>query len=150
MVSVKDGRINDQGSAADVFGHDEALKAEESKDQAELQKAEEVEAIEGDTIPAGEKKSGKLIVAEEIDEGHIGWPACSSFFLFTLDRSLNWIYIVKLYFASLGGDYVFFFFIVVLGGFLLSEACNVSQTWWIGHWASKYEEADNPLDVSVS
>ncbi len=33
---------------------------------------------------------GKLILAEELVEGHVGWDACKRSSFFVLDRSLYW------------------------------------------------------------
>ncbi|KAF8994841.1 P-loop containing nucleoside triphosphate hydrolase protein [Hymenopellis radicata] len=114
VVSVKDGRISAQGSALDVLGKTESLKDEATKDEQSLVKG--AQEIDG---PADKKASGKLIVAEEMEEGHVGWPG------------------LQLYFTALGGNHVWMYFLSVIGGFALVEMFNVSQTWWIGYWASQ-------------
>ncbi len=75
VVSVKDGRISAQGSASDVLGKTESLKDEAMKDEQSLEKgAQEIDS------PADKKPSRKLIIAEEMDDGHVGWSArtCTS------------------------------------------------------------------------
>lgn len=66
---MKDGRIDAQGIASEVLGKTESLKEEAAKDEAALEKADD----EVDDTAA--KKSGKLIVEEEMEEGHVGWSA---------------------------------------------------------------------------
>ncbi|KAF8904953.1 P-loop containing nucleoside triphosphate hydrolase protein [Mucidula mucida] len=126
VVSVKDGRISAQGSACDVLGKTESLKGEATKDEQTLKNgAQEIDD------PADRKSSGKLIVAEEMEEGHVGWPA------------------LTLYFNAMGGNHVWMFFLSVIGGFTLVEMFNVSQTWWIGYWASQYEQNGDAAEISV-
>ncbi|KAF9016393.1 hypothetical protein BDZ89DRAFT_1094518 [Hymenopellis radicata] len=126
VVSVKDGRISAHGSASDVLGKTQSLKDEATKDEQSLEKG--AQEIDG---PADKKSSGKLIVAEEMEEGHVGWPA------------------LRLYFNAMGGNHVWMFFLSVIGGFTIVEMFNVSQTWWIGYWASQYEHNSDAAEISV-
>lgn len=73
VVAIKEGRIESQGTVQDAFKQDKALSEEAANDQQKLDKAnEEVD----EQPPADEPKgSGKLIVAEEIQEGHVSWAA---------------------------------------------------------------------------
>lgn len=77
VVSLKDGRINSQGSLSSAISRSKRL-ANEAK--ADMEAMDEVtEAIDAPVTnkPESSKKSdGKLIVAEEIREGHLGWPSC--------------------------------------------------------------------------
>ncbi|KAF9808291.1 hypothetical protein IEO21_07904 [Rhodonia placenta] len=66
--------------------------------------------------------SGKLIVEEEIAEGHVGWPA------------------VKLYLANLGGRHQILFWIGCFGALFVSEIFDNLQVWYLGYWARQYEE----------
>ncbi|KAF8917347.1 P-loop containing nucleoside triphosphate hydrolase protein [Mucidula mucida] len=126
VVSVKDGRISAQGSASDVLGKTESLKDEAMKDEQSLEKgAQEIDS------PADKKPSRKLIIAEEMDDGHVGWSA------------------LQLYFNAMGGNHVWKYFLSVIGGFTLVEIFNVSQTWWIGYWASQYEQNSEAAEISV-
>jgi len=74
-------------------------------------------------IPAEPKKlcEGKLVVAEEIVEGHITW------------RSL------KLLLDSLGGGHPIFFFVSCVLALLLNKWSITFQTWFLGCWGSQYE-----------
>ena len=72
-----DGRIVSQGSLSKVLAKDDKLSKELAEEQAEMAKAEhEVDVVEPDDEAAPKKSDGKLIVAEEISEGHISWASC--------------------------------------------------------------------------
>jgi hypothetical protein len=47
---------------------------------------------------------------------------------------------VKLYFSGLGGEHSFLFFLAFAGGIILSEFLFTGQTWYLGHWASQYDD----------
>ncbi|KAG5648264.1 hypothetical protein DXG03_006223 [Asterophora parasitica] len=116
-----DGTIQCQGSVSDAILGDPLLGEELEEEEKVIAKVEgEVDA----QIPADEPKSadGKLIVAEEIEEGHVSWPA------------------LKLYFRGLGGNHPILFFLVLAIGLLLCELLNTLQTWFLGYWASQYDE----------
>ena len=126
----------------DIFGaeaDEEKRKKEEeeerlrrAKEEAEIKKVEEIEG-QPEVPPAEEetKSDGKLIVAEEVEEGHISWKA------------------LKLYLAGLGGNHPMLFFIACIGGILITESFGAFETWYLGYWAGKYEEAADPRDVNV-
>lgn len=103
-----DGHIHSHGSIAEALATDEVLAEELSKDQDVLDK--KVDEI--DTAPVEEKKApdGKLIVAEEVEEGHVSWDA------------------LKLYFKGMGGNHTVFFFTLFLLGLGLTELCQAIQT----------------------
>lgn len=108
-----DGRIASQGSVADALRSNPKLRAEAEKDK-ELEK--KGEQVVDDPNPADDKdvkpkKDGKLMVAEEIAEGHVGWPA------------------LKLFLLALGGAG---FWAMYLAGFVLADAAVISQTYWLG------------------
>lgn len=68
-----DGRIANQGPIDEALKRDSVLLAEVTKDKEAIEKEEEVITVEGE--PRLEKLSGKLMSAEEVAEGHVGWPA---------------------------------------------------------------------------
>jgi hypothetical protein len=55
---------------------------------------------------------------------------------------------VKLYFRGLGGNYPLLFFLSFAIGLLLTELSNATQTWYLGYWASQYDNHD-AADVAV-
>ncbi|KAJ7745476.1 P-loop containing nucleoside triphosphate hydrolase protein [Mycena maculata] len=113
-----DGRVRSQGSIYDALAKDEVLAEEVSKDEEFLELTEK----EIDTpLPADEsKKDGKLIVAEEIEIGHVSWSA------------------LDLYFTGMGGTYPPLFFAVLVLGLVGGQVAVAVQTWYLGYWASQY------------
>ncbi|KAJ3786105.1 hypothetical protein GGU10DRAFT_291027 [Lentinula aff. detonsa] len=149
-VSLKDGRVISQGNLLEVFGESEETKEIETRlDDVEIEDTiETIEQIEDDIAAhqvgttgssedgGGNLKSkklegqGKLIVEEEVQIGNVGWPA------------------VRLLLRGLGGNHVLIFVTSFFTCFLLSELAEIFQTWFLGYWASQYEQKD-PSDVNV-
>ncbi|KAF8610641.1 hypothetical protein BDV93DRAFT_484022 [Ceratobasidium sp. AG-I] len=133
VVSLgSDGRIASQGSIDNALRLDPKLRAEVEWDEELKKKAEQ--AVD-DTNPTDNKQiklnksDGKLMVAEEIDEGHVGWPA------------------LKLFLLAMGGPG---FWMLYLGGFILAHVVMLSQIYWLGVWARAYEaNANHPEAVDV-
>jgi len=73
---------------------------------------------------------GKLILAEEIEEGHVSWRA------------------IKLYFKGLGGTAPLLFVVVWVGGWFLLEVCTIFSVWFLGYWGTQYEKKQ-PGEVST-
>lgn len=125
-----DGTVLSQGSVSDALAQDKSLVAEVIEDKRAMEKADQ--QLDGNEVkPEAIKADGKLIVAEEINEGHISWRA------------------LQLFFKGLGGDNPFFFWTVFLGCLLLTTLLNTGTTWWLGHWASRYDLPGSPT-VNVS
>ncbi|KAL5534538.1 hypothetical protein ACEPAG_1001 [Sanghuangporus baumii] len=121
-----DGRIASQGTVAETMASDKEMQAEIEKSEEAIKKAEEASVVDGPKGEAG-KSDGKLVVAEEIAEGHVSWKA------------------VKLYLSNLGGPLFWFCF---LSSIFVVDLANVIQTWYLGYWAAQYEKHD-PSEVSV-
>ncbi|KAJ3833329.1 hypothetical protein F5878DRAFT_646030 [Lentinula raphanica] len=121
VVAIRDGRIESQGTVLEALGHDFALAEEGRKEQQVIAKSDG----EGHAQPLAEvqKADGKLIVAEEIQEGHM-------------------------YLTSMGGRYSWTFFLAFIFAMLITEIFNATHTWFLGYWASQYETHD-PASVSV-
>ncbi|KAJ7497652.1 hypothetical protein FB451DRAFT_240230 [Mycena latifolia] len=119
VVSVTlDGRVHSQGSISDALAKDETLAKEVSKDQEILEAAKETV----DTPAADESKvtKGKLVVAEEIELGHVSWTA------------------LNLFFSGMGGGHVVLFFAALTVAIVATEVSKAVQTWFLGYWASQY------------
>ncbi|GAW02588.1 P-loop containing nucleoside triphosphate hydrolase protein [Lentinula edodes] len=152
VVSLKDGQVAKQGTVAEVLGVSEIEQVDGSSAE-NVENVETIETIEqiedeiagnhdgsggsnGEGDGTKSKKSppvegqGKLIVAEEIQIGNVGWPA------------------VRLLIQGLGGQHVILFVASVFASFLLSESAEIFQTWFLGIWASQYERKD-PSEVDV-
>lgn len=122
MVSLGiDGRIVSQGSVSDALAQNKNLITEVAEDKNAMEKANEEVDPQKDNEKLA-KGDGKLIVAEEIQEGHVSWKA------------------LKLFFIGLGGDHPLIFWTVFLGGILSTDLINTFQTWWLGYWASQYDQ----------
>ncbi|KAJ7625348.1 hypothetical protein DFH06DRAFT_1273238 [Mycena polygramma] len=111
-----DGHIHSHSSISEALATDDVLAQELSKDQEILEK--KVDEVDAPLPPAEKKTDGKLIVAEEIEEGHVSWHA------------------LKLYFKALGGNHALLFFGLFLTGIALTEISQTVQTWYLGYWAS--------------
>jgi len=123
-----DGTVKSQGTELkDALLKNAPLAAEVKKEvQEETIAAQDLNPPAGGSSegqPAeGKKSDGKLVVAEEIKEGHI------------TSRSI--ILLLK----GLGGDHPILFFASCISLLLLSEWSNVLQTWFLGYWGSQYEQ----------
>lgn len=133
-----DGTISSRGSISDVIAHDKALAIELTEDQETLDKQEE--DIDSAPILDEDKDKGKLIMAEEIPVGHVSWSAGTCFFIWSIIRVPNLTSsTVKMYISGLGGNHIFLFFFAFLGGLVVSDVFMTFQTWFLGYWASQYE-----------
>ncbi|KAE9406408.1 P-loop containing nucleoside triphosphate hydrolase protein [Gymnopus androsaceus JB14] len=118
VVSMKEGQISEQRHRTPVSNntlykalHD-AVVVEES----------------GDLTKGDSKPDGKLVVAEEIQEGRISGNS------------------VQLYTTAVGGKHAILYFSTLLAMMLLTHLMGIVQTWFLGYWASQYER---PGKVSV-
>ncbi|KAI0768312.1 P-loop containing nucleoside triphosphate hydrolase protein [Trametes elegans] len=125
-----DGRILSQGSIDTALAHDAKLLKEVKQEREEIEKAEvEVDAEKPEEETA-KQAAGKLVVAEEIEQGHVGWPA------------------LVLYLGNMARRPLLFW-AIYLSGFILRHSFLNLQTWYLGYWASQYET--HPADeISVS
>ncbi|KAL7284501.1 hypothetical protein ACG7TL_001792 [Trametes sanguinea] len=124
-----DGRILSQGSLENALARDTKLLHEVEEEREELEKAELDRGIEKLDDSAAKQAAGKLVVAEEREEGHVGWSA------------------VKLFFGNMSNRPILFWLIYVSGHVLRQSLANL-QTWYLGYWASQYE-THPPAEVPV-
>ncbi|KAF8845471.1 hypothetical protein BDN67DRAFT_993677 [Paxillus ammoniavirescens] len=135
VVSLNsNGRIVSEGNISEAIATDKKLAAEIAKEQEILKKEEEIVDKAEPTIEAKDKTKGKadgkLVMAEEILEGHVSWPA------------------FKLYLASVGGGHTTLFWFGFLFFMMTSEIATIVQTWFLGYWSSQYElRAPSEVDV---
>ncbi|KAF9481121.1 multidrug resistance-associated ABC transporter [Pholiota conissans] len=131
IVSIGlDGSIKTQGThIEDSLEYDTKLAAEAQHDREILELAHD-EYDASSSAPATKASDGKLVVAEEIAEGHVTWKS------------------MKLFLKSLGGDYPLLFYSVWMMAFLLTDWVNTFQTWFLGYWGSQYE-THLPSEVNV-
>ncbi|PPQ75643.1 hypothetical protein CVT26_001623, partial [Gymnopilus dilepis] len=125
VVSVgKDGRVKDQrAQVSSILAHDSAL-AEEAQHDKEIVKVAKEEIDQDCQKP----KDGKLIMTEEVVEGHVTWKS------------------FKLFLSSMGGKHPLLFFLAITGAFFLNSWWITFQSWFLGYWGTQYEGRD-PSEV---
>ncbi|KAE9397830.1 P-loop containing nucleoside triphosphate hydrolase protein [Gymnopus androsaceus JB14] len=133
VVSIKDGRILSQGAVSEALSRDKVLASQAETGESLIEAVEEeIDGARDKSKKAADVSQGKLIVAEEIQVGNVGWPA------------------IRLLLKGLGGQHVALFFISFIGCFAASELVEIFQAWWLGYWASQYEiHQDDPSQVDV-
>ncbi|KAL0565313.1 hypothetical protein V5O48_016710 [Marasmius crinis-equi] len=119
VISLSDGRVASQGSISDALSKDKKLAAEVKLDEEIEHKADEVIDVPSDDTA---KSDGKLILAEEVELGHLGWPA------------------LKLWLHSLGGRHYVLFYLAFVGCLMMNDVIDAVQVWYLGHWAEQYNE----------
>ncbi|KAI0753304.1 P-loop containing nucleoside triphosphate hydrolase protein [Daedaleopsis nitida] len=124
-----DGRIVSQGSLDKALQEDHALMEELATEEQELGKKEDI-VDDAELDSAEGRTAGKLVVAEEIGEGHVRWDALQLYLNNT--SSVPWIY-----------------WSIYIGTLCLTHILINSQTYALGYWAAQYEH-HVPSEVSVS
>ncbi|KZV64707.1 P-loop containing nucleoside triphosphate hydrolase protein [Peniophora sp. CONT] len=123
-----DGAIVARGSYKEVLAKDRELAQEAAQEEEILAKANE-DIEEPENLNAPETKAdGKLIVKEEIAEGHVSLHA------------------LKLFWTALGGKHPVAFWATFFGGIFGYHVLASSQSFWLGRWAEAYRRPD-PVDV---
>lgn len=69
-----DGRVSSQGSITDALLTDSLLDAKITKEEHVLHEVDR--EIDHPTPAKEQQNDGKLIVAEEVEQGHVSWPSC--------------------------------------------------------------------------
>lgn len=76
IVSVKDGHVFPQDSIEDAIKSDSTIAAEIKEEDAKVERAEEEIDLETKFSNTAHSNAGKLIVAEDTEEGHVSWTSC--------------------------------------------------------------------------
>ena len=77
VVSLgRDGRIASRGTVSDALKKDKTLAKEFAEGARAIKDDEKIDAEESDDV--AKQTDGKLILAEEIAEGHVSWDAGES------------------------------------------------------------------------
>ncbi|KAJ7059261.1 P-loop containing nucleoside triphosphate hydrolase protein [Mycena amicta] len=130
-----DGRIQAQGTVSEI--------SKRSAVAAQIQEAQEVldkeQQIVDPKVPEDSKPKsadGKLIVAEEIQMGHVSASA------------------LQMYFVGIGGKHSIMFFVLFYGGLFFNQSFVALRTWMLGHWAKQYDnrpagEVDVVLNLTL-
>ncbi|KAH9475153.1 ATP-binding cassette transporter abc4 [Psilocybe cubensis] len=132
VVSIgSDGRIKSQGiKVSTALKRNPALAAEAKHDKEVIENAQ-TEIVETETVPKKPSGDGKLVIAEEIAEGHVTWKS------------------IMLLIRSIGGKHPFVYYTVILTVLILVEFMVTFQTWYLGHWGQQYVGRD-PSTVNAA
>jgi len=76
IVSVKDGQVVPQGSIEDAMENDSDIAAKVKEDEAKVDRAGDEVNPETALNNGADSNAGKLIVAEDTEEGHVSWSSC--------------------------------------------------------------------------
>lgn len=129
VVTVKDGRVVSQEVIQKTSIEAEILN-EEAAAYIEEEPFESKAKLSGDETDIDKKASGKLVMDEEVQVGHISWSA-SEFLAFLTVYWFSFSFVVKLYATALGGRFPVLFFSAWLGGSILTQLTMVFQTWYL-------------------
>ena len=138
-----DGRIASRGSVSDALKKDKALAKEVAKNARAIKDDEK--KIDGEEpYETAKPTDGKLILAEEIAEGHVSWDAGEhAIKLLHISDRAHWCIPqqneVKLFMNNLGGAHPVTFWILFVGGIFVSDIFLNLQTWFMGYWAEQYD-----------
>ncbi|KAF9811113.1 hypothetical protein IEO21_06662 [Rhodonia placenta] len=125
-----DGRIASQGTLSNALEHDQMLAAEVAQDLELLEKAGQNIHQDRSSGDDSKRAHGKLVVSEEISEGHLGWSS------------------LKLFLKSVGGGRPILYCVITLCIAFVSEFLDNLSYWYLGFWARQYEEHP-PWEVNV-
>ncbi|EED77418.1 predicted protein [Postia placenta Mad-698-R] len=131
-----DGRIASQGTLSNALEHDQMLAAEVAQDLELLEKAGQNIHQDRSSGDDSKRAHGKLVVSEEISEGHLGWSS------YTHKAA------VKLFLKSVGGGRPILYCVITLCIAFVSEFLDNLSYWYLGFWARQYEEHP-PWEVNV-
>lgn len=125
IVSIgSDGRIKSQGTKVSAALKNNPALAAEAKHDKEVIEIAQTELVETETAPPKPSADGKLVIAEEIAEGHVTWKS------------------IMLLIRSVGGNHPFVYYTVILTVLVLVEFMVTFQTWYLGYWGQQYVGRD--------
>jgi hypothetical protein len=133
-----DGRIACRGSVSDALKKDKRLAAE-LVEGARAIKDDEKKIDQEEPNARAKQADGKLILAEEIAEGHVSRDACNCCLPPSVSHDAHPVRKVKLFINSLGGSHVILFWILFVCGLLFCDGSLAVQTWFMGYWAEQYD-----------
>ncbi|KAF7340501.1 Multidrug resistance-associated ABC transporter protein [Mycena sanguinolenta] len=127
-----DGRIQSQGTISEITQRG-PLVAQIHRDQQALDKKQQ--EVDAEALVA-EPAQGKLILAEEVELGHVSSSS------------------LTMYFSAMGGKHPVFFFVFYFGGSFFQQIFITLRSWQLGNWANQYddrpaEEVDVVFNLSV-
>jgi len=129
-----DGTIKSQGTeVSSIIQHDSHLAAELQQEEQAIASGKQDESAAEHAQHAQPKpqSDGKLVVAEEIAQGHVTW------------RSMS------LLISAMGGGHPILFFGLWIFAEMASEIIFTGQSWFLGIWGHQYEIHD-PSEVRLT
>ena len=124
-----------QAQGTDISGliaQDPSLASEvEEENKAIAETKGEVEAVAEPGALVKGPVDGKLVVAEEIVEGHVTWKS------------------MALLISALGVRHPILFLLFLIGCIALGTSFYTAQTWFLGEWGAQYE-THAPGDVNLN
>ena len=127
VVAVSNGHVSLEANIAAAISHDATLAREIKQDEEHLHDIPETEQAKD----ADDKSTGKLVVEEEVEIGRITWNTFATYLRAAAGKKLPLF--LAVWIAALG----------------LENVINVGSTWFLGYWASQYQNHD-PSEVNVS
>ncbi|KAJ7578270.1 P-loop containing nucleoside triphosphate hydrolase protein [Mycena floridula] len=144
-IDIKRGRVWGQGSISDVLASDSRLVKETKEEEQIFETVDKDEPIVEEKPP---KAAPKLIMAEEIQTGHVRKHILVQILSLTCHTVKPWI-------TALAGDRKilvpasYLLCVTISGGACISRLFMTLQPYWLGHWSSEY--VDKPAsEISVS
>lgn len=132
MVNIAaDGTIRTENVVPSPDKVVDILQEVEQKEQADVIEGD-IKAFPTDDMKNANKNDGKLVLAEEIKEGHLTW------------RSF------KLLLSGIGGKRPILFFTAWIIVLFIADFINIGRAWYLGYWGSQYEiHAPSEVDVNL-
>jgi hypothetical protein len=134
-----DGRVRSQGTMAEITKSGSSIV--QIHDDQQVLNTRQAHSTGG---AIAKPADGKLVVAEEIQIGHVGSSACSSLLRDREHLDTDFFAPVKMYLFAMGGKYPLVFFAFFFGGLVFSETAIILKTWMLGYWAKQYDQ--HPVD----
>lgn len=110
-----DGRILSQGSFAKVLEQDSHLVKEVTEEHKEIEEAEKSANTEKPKDAVAKQSAGKLVVDEEMEVGHVGWTARTSFSETPSISTNSNLLVVKLWIGNTSNRPALFWIVYIVG-----------------------------------
>lgn len=133
-----DGQILSQGSISDALEKNANLRLEVAKEAEVEEKAKEEIDPSSQLIDVEKRSEGKLILEEEVAEGHLSLASGRTSYVHPLTWCSSFS-TVKMYFVALGGRHWFWFWFWLITAIFFASFLGAVQTWLLGAWATQYQ-----------
>ncbi|TFK76836.1 P-loop containing nucleoside triphosphate hydrolase protein [Pluteus cervinus] len=116
-----DGRVTDSGPISDTRAIIPSLEDELEEELAVLHNLDRGCRWASPAVQ-DPSASGKLIAEEEVEVGRVSWKT------------------FKVFLKALGGNFSLLYFVSFIGIYVVVEMALALQTWYLGFWASQYQD----------